>query len=183
MSDKQLFGKVHAHKAKRADTSECQTYEELEAELLRNEALGELPRDKLRFGVGQKPTFNHPEQMAIALEEYFNNTKPEEWTISGIALSVGLTYAGLTVYDKKNKEYYELLERAKLLVHNSYELGLRKNGKAGDIFALKNFGWKDKQEIENTHTIVQMPTIKQTTEDGEQTDLTFDVGQTLEHKE
>ena len=31
-----------------------------------------------------------------------------------------------------------------------YEKSLRKDGKTGDIFALKNFGWRDKQEHEHS---------------------------------
>ena len=37
---------------------------------------------------------------------------------------------------------------ARLIVENSYEMELRKEGRTGTIFALKNFGWKDKIEYE-----------------------------------
>ena len=181
---KQIFGKVHAHKNKRVDTSQATTYEELEALLIRNEALSEIPSGKkLKFGAGQRPVFSHPEQMAIALEQYFNSTPEGEWTLTGLALSCGLSYAGLMRYDKKDKAYYELLERAKLFVHNSYEKGLRKDGRTGDIFALKNLGWKDKQEVENTHKVVVMDSIKQVADSGEVEELTFNIGQTIEHEE
>jgi hypothetical protein len=34
------------------------------------------------------------------------------------------------------------------MIEHSYELDLKKTGRTGTIFALKNFEWKDKQEIE-----------------------------------
>jgi hypothetical protein len=40
-----------------------------------------------------------------------------------------------------------LINHAKLRIENSYELSLRKNGRSGDIFALKNFGWSDKKVV------------------------------------
>lgn len=184
MTKKQgFFGKVHPHKDKRADTSNVQSYEELEAELLRNEALAEVPKKKLRFGVGATPTFSHPEQMAIALEDYFNNTKEEEWTLTGVALHLGLTYGGFMNYEEKNKEFHELIERARMFVHNAYEKSLRKDGRTGDIFALKNLGWKDKQEVANTHQVVMMPSITKTNDNGNKEELVFEVGNVIEHKE
>lgn len=41
-------------------------------------------------------------------------------------------------------------------VEASYEKDLKKTGRPGTIFALKNFGWKDKQEVEQTSTIVDV---------------------------
>ena len=36
------------------------------------------------------------------------------------------------------------------MIENSYELDLKKHGRTGTIFALKNFDWKDKQETDLT---------------------------------
>jgi len=35
-------------------------------------------------------------------------------------------------------------------VESSYELDLKKHGRSGTIFALKNFDWKDKNETDIT---------------------------------
>ena len=43
-----------------------------------------------------------------------------------------------------------------LAVENSYET----NGTAFDIFALKNMGWKDKTEVEQTVTDLTPPKIE-----------------------
>ena len=46
-------------------------------------------------------------------------------------------------------EFRVSVKRAKLLIENGYEVDLRKTGNpAGSIFALKNMGWSDRQEIE-----------------------------------
>ncbi|KXK66847.1 hypothetical protein, partial [Christensenella minuta] len=37
-------------------------------------------------------------------------------------------------------------KKAKLKIENAYEKRLIGRGNGGDIFALKQFGWKDKQE-------------------------------------
>lgn len=52
-------------------------------------------------------------------------------------------------YEEK-EEYFDTIKKAKEMVHNAYELDLREKGRSGDIFALKNFGWSDKQEVDHT---------------------------------
>jgi hypothetical protein len=52
-------------------------------------------------------------------------------------------------YENKD-EFRDTIKKAKQKVENSYELRLIKNGRAGEIFALKNFGWTDRQETEIT---------------------------------
>ncbi len=50
-----------------------------------------------------------------------------------------------------NKEVIQLIKSARLKVHNAYEVDLRnKNNAAGSIFALKNFGWTDQQQVDHT---------------------------------
>jgi hypothetical protein len=56
--------------------------------------------------------------------------------------------------DYQNKdEFSYTIKKAKLRIENAYEKRLIQNGRSGDIFALKNFGWTDKQEIENNVSI------------------------------
>jgi hypothetical protein len=40
-----------------------------------------------------------------------------------------------------------MLEMAKMKIEHAYEKSLRKNGRSGDIFALKNFGWTDRMDV------------------------------------
>jgi hypothetical protein len=51
---------------------------------------------------------------------------------------------------KVEKEFLNTIKKAKDMVEYSYEIDLKKKGNTGTIFALKNFDWKDKQEIENS---------------------------------
>ena len=80
-------------------------------------------------------------------ETYFKETPFDEITITGLALSIGTTRELLCDYEKL-PEFSDTIKNYKQRVQHSYEISLRKNGRAGDIFALKNFGWSDKQEIE-----------------------------------
>lgn len=72
---------------------------------------------------------------------------PEYPTISGLALFLGFE-SRQSFYDyEKNEIHSYTIKRARLRIENSYEESLRKHGRSGDIFALKNFGWKDTQDI------------------------------------
>lgn len=99
--------------------------------------------------VGRPLKISTPEEMETILNKYFKTTQENRITITGICLALGLDKS--TFYDyEKRPEYKEIVRQARLIVENSYELSLRENGRTGDIFALKNFGWVDRQEIENT---------------------------------
>ncbi len=109
------------------------------------------------------------DELQKLIQHYFNLTDQLEWTVTGLALLVG---SKQTLADYGNRdEYKDMVREAKLKVENAYEISLRKTGKAGDIFALKNFGWQDKSEVESTHLVAQMPPVKIGGDP-----LTFDVG-------
>lgn len=100
--------------------------------------------------LGRPPKFESPEELQEAVELYLDSTPQQQYTVTGLALSIGTTRETLDDYQEK-EGYKHIIKRAKLIVENSYELSLRKNGRTGDIFALKNFGWKDKHESEITN--------------------------------
>lgn len=86
--------------------------------------------------------------------------KPEPETITGLALYLGFRSKGtLYEYAKKN-EFSDYVKRALLVVEQKYELQLSYTSPTGAIFALKNMGWKDKQEIEQTVKDITPPKIK-----------------------
>lgn len=98
--------------------------------------------------VGGKPLkFPTPEDLAKAINEYLEKTPTEEMTVTGLCLSMGTSRVVLDDYMQRDG-YKDIVKQAKLIVENSYELSLRKHGRSGDIFALKNFGWKDKSELD-----------------------------------
>lgn len=99
--------------------------------------------------VGRPLKIETPKQMEKILNNYFETTEENKITITGLCLALDLDKT--TFYDYEKREGYEdIVKRARLIVENSYELSLRENGRTGDIFALKNFGWVDKQEQEIT---------------------------------
>jgi hypothetical protein len=98
---------------------------------------------------GRPPEYKNVEDMEVKCSEYFLecSENKEKATITGLALYLGFE-SRQSLYDyKEKKDFSYLLKRATLAVENSYET----NGTAFDIFALKNMGWKDKTEVEQTN--------------------------------
>lgn len=101
---------------------------------------------------GRPLKFESPEQMQKLIDKYFAETPEQELTITGLALALDTDRQTLINYEKRD-EYFDTIKKAKTRIELSYEKALRKYGRTGDIFALKNFGWSDKQEIENNVSI------------------------------
>lgn len=70
-------------------------------------------------------------------------------TITGLALALDTTRETLCDYQNKD-EFSDTVNRAKLIVENYYEQRLTYNSPTGSIFALKNFGWEDRSQQEQT---------------------------------
>lgn len=98
---------------------------------------------------GRPLKFESPEALEEAIDRYFAETPKEEWTITGLALALD-TYRSVLVDYEERDEYSNAIKKAKQKVENSYELDLKKHGRTGTIFALKNFNWKDKNETDIT---------------------------------
>jgi hypothetical protein len=99
---------------------------------------------------GRPMKFKTPEELQTKIDKYFNDTPKEEYSITGLALALDTYRETLCNYEKRD-EFFDTIKRAKQRIENAYELRLIKRGTSGDIFALKNFGWTDKQEIEQTN--------------------------------
>lgn len=91
--------------------------------------------------------YKTPKQLEKKIDEYFENTPLELYTISGICLWLQIHKDTFYEYAKRDG-YKEIIDMARLKIEYSYELDLRTKGRAADIFAMKNFGWKDKQETD-----------------------------------
>lgn len=114
---------------------------------------------------GHPRTFSDPKDLEAKILEYYEWCKgefirndkgeitetirfPENVTITGLALYVGFE-SRQSFYDyEKYAEYSYIIKRARLKVENEYEKRLSHNSPTGAIFALKNMGWADKQEID-----------------------------------
>ena len=102
--------------------------------------------------VGRPNKWETPEQLRDLINQYLDETPFEELTVSGMALFLGTNRRG--VDDYKNKPgFKEIIDEAKLIIENSYEMDLRKKGRTTDIFAMKNFGWTDKSEVDMNTTV------------------------------
>ena len=125
---------------------------------------------------GRPRVFDTENELLAAIDEYFQYIKgdfemravkddqgnvisevqvwtrdPEAKSITGLALFLGFE-SRQSIYDyEKNGKFSYIIKRAKLAVEAGYEQALHGKAYAGAIFALKQFGWTDKQEIESTN--------------------------------
>ncbi len=82
---------------------------------------------------------------------------PEPPTITGLSLYLGFSHrSSLKDYIDKGNEFSHIIKKAKSRVEHSYEKMLYADKPTGSIFALKNMGWVDRQEIEQTTVTTQV---------------------------
>lgn len=95
--------------------------------------------------------FKDEQELAKAINKYFENCDEKEkpYTMSGLALSLGIDRTTLINYGKRDS-YSTLIKNAKLKVEEQLEESLYRLGNnSGVIFNLKNnYGWKDQVEVE-----------------------------------
>lgn len=144
---------------------------------------------------GRPPKYSTREELEKAIQEYMNGCQIEfledpltgeymldkgqpiiksmnKPTITGLALALGFE-SRQSMYDYEKKEAFSYtIKRARLEIENSYEQDIRNPDltPTGAIFALKNFGWSDKQELQ--HTTID--------EDGEETGMNIKINFTGE---
>lgn len=124
------------------------------------------PQEQLKK-TGRKPKYTEAEAMAAKIDDYFRfcpdtvelvefDKKNGEFvtfkkitpSICGLALFLGFNdRQSLYDYEKK-AEFSGTIKKARTLVERHYELQLNTPNCTGAIFALKNMGWRDKQETE-----------------------------------
>lgn len=76
---------------------------------------------------------------------------PEPPTITGLTLHLGFAARqSLLDYMDRGDEFSDMVKRAKTRVEHGYEMGLFGQSPTGAIFALKNMGWADKQDVKHS---------------------------------
>ena len=99
--------------------------------------------------MGQHAKWEDPEEFEKKVDEYFETEERPTW--SGLAYYLGFE-SRQSLQDYKSKEGFSYpIKKALLRIEIMYEANLSKMNTSGSIFALKNFGWKDTQQI--THEI------------------------------
>jgi hypothetical protein len=92
--------------------------------------------------------FKTPQELEKKAKVYFDTVPFEQWSITGISIHLKTTKDVLWDYQHRDK-FADTIRKIKQMIESAWEARLIKRGNSGDIFALKNFGWKDKFEIDN----------------------------------
>lgn len=97
---------------------------------------------------GRPAKFNSAEELQFAIDKYLDEAEIK--TVTGLALHLGFE-SRQSFYDYEEKEEFSyIIKKARLHVEVAYEERLSGNSPTGAIFALKNMGWKDKTEVEQS---------------------------------
>lgn len=93
-------------------------------------------------------------ELKKAIEEYFKNVNDldENPTITGLAYHLGFESRQSFYHYEQYEDHLYTMKRARLKIESLYENRLFGTTPTGAIFALKNLGWDDKQQIDNTHS-------------------------------
>ena len=119
---------------------------------------------------GRPAQFNTHEELEEQINKYFNEGVKKRTVLIGKAphqtsLEIEVpTITGLTIFlgFESRQSFYDLekragfsytVKRARLFIECEYEEQLQYGNTVGAIFALKNMGWKDKTEQENTTSL------------------------------
>ena len=101
---------------------------------------------------GRPAAYETPEAMQEAVDNYIARCKSdgEPVTLTGGLIALGLN-SKQTLSDYEQKDGFSgPVKRFRLAVEAEYERRLHDSSPTGAIFALKNMGWSDRQELEHT---------------------------------
>jgi len=120
---------------------------------------------------GRPPKFETPEEMQVAIDEYFAEKFASEKppTIAGLDYHLDMSTEALRNYEARDG-FLATVKRAKQRVEIHLEERLDGSAPTGAIFNLKNnFGWKDKTEQEHSGNL-QITAIERTIVDPQNPD-------------
>jgi len=129
---------------------------------------------------GRPALFKSPEELQSKIDEYFNGgahkrtfitlsgpVELAQTTICGLAYFLGFSSRQSLLDYEKNIEFSDIIKTARLRIEMNYEELLLDKSPTGAIFALKNMGWTDKQEIDHTGIPEKIEISVDKTETGE----------------
>ena len=101
--------------------------------------------------VGRPRAIDSPETFDMLVDSYIDMCKQanEPILLTGMILSLGLNSRESFYQYQDYPEFTDSVKRARMLIEMEYEKRLNSGSNAAaPIFALKNFGWTDKQEVD-----------------------------------
>lgn len=105
---------------------------------------------------GHPAVWTDPVEMWSAGKAYARECREKKipLTLTGLALELGFA-SRQSLYDyAQKKEFKQVIDELKLECERYYEERLTNGGNpVGAIFALKNFGWNDKQQVDVNSTL------------------------------
>lgn len=105
---------------------------------------------------GRPRQYQSVEKLQSVIDSYFKST--EKVTVTGLALHLGFSSRQSLINNEGySEEFLDAIKRAKTRVEQYYEEHLVGSNAAGSIFALKNFGWKDRQNFDHRVEQVSEP--------------------------
>jgi len=127
--------------------------------------------------VGRPLLFSTPEDLQSAIDEYLTVGVKQKTvivgkgenlkeviipvpTISGLCYYLGFESRQSFYAYEQRPEFCYTIKRARLFIEQEYEEMLAVGNTTGAIFALKNFGWTDKTEVESTGEVQHNVTFK-----------------------
>lgn len=100
---------------------------------------------------GRPRKIKDPAQFDEMVDRYVTecreNDQPITWT--GMASALGFSSRKEIDNYARYDGFADSCKRARIIVENAYEKRLHTNSPTGAIFALKNMGWKDRQDHEH----------------------------------
>lgn len=98
--------------------------------------------------VGRPPRFTSVDQLQPLIDTYF--VEGRKITVTGLALHLGFTSRQALLNYQGKEEFVDAIKEAKLRIEQYYEENLLSKNLGGAVFALKNFGWVDKTEVQQS---------------------------------
>lgn len=103
------------------------------------------------MGAGRPRKWNSKEELQSMIDKYWEYCEEynKPMTIAGLAYYTNVDRQ--TIYNyAKNEEYFDTIKKARDRIMLGLEEIAIEKGNAGTIFVMKNYGYKDKQEIDHS---------------------------------
>jgi len=108
--------------------------------------------EKKEKNLGGRPRkYTDPKEFDKKVDEYIKYCTKEQipTTYTGLALYLGFSQRVAIDEYLKYEGFSNSVKRAKAIIEERYERKLQDGSPTGAIFALKNYGWSDKSQVDN----------------------------------